>query len=186
MTDYPSIMLDIETLGTEDHAAIVQIGAVRFDIYSAGIIGPDQFSCQVDWDSANFGKIEPGTLQWWLTQDADVRNRVFHQGGAVSLPRALAGLDKWVSDGGQMISCWTCPPNFDARLLRQAYLRCKMPYRFPFYKERDMRTIRETFGTIHDKPEFVGDKHDALDDARHQAQWLINILRRISEKDPTN
>lgn len=178
--NYSEIMLDLETLGTEDHAAVVQIGAVRFDIYGAGIIGPDQFTCQVDWDSDEFGTIEPDTLQWWLSQDAAVRNRVFRQEGAVSLGRALCLLDKWVSDGGPMVNCWTCPPNFDARLLRQAYLRCKMPYRFPFYKERDMRTIREVFGTIHDKPEFEGDKHDALDDARHQAQWLINILRRVN------
>jgi inhibitor of KinA sporulation pathway (predicted exonuclease) len=98
----------------------------------------------------------------------------------VSLPAALRSLDDWVMRGGQLHGVWACPPNFDLRLLRQSYLRCKMSYRFPFWKERDMRTIREVFGTTSDKPEFVGDKHDALDDARHQAQWLINTIRRVN------
>ena len=113
--DFPDIMIDIETLGTEDHAAIVQIGAVRFDIYGTGVIGPDQFSCQIDWDSANFGKIEPDTLQWWLSQDAAVRNRVFRQEGAASLPAALRSLDGWVTRSGPVATIWSCPPNFDAR-----------------------------------------------------------------------
>jgi hypothetical protein len=178
--DFPNIMIDIETLGTEDHAAILQIGAVRFDIYDAGIIGPDEFSCQVHWDSDTFGTIEPSTLQWWLQQDADVRSRVFRQGDAVSLPAALRSLDDWVMRGGQLHGVWACPPNFDLRLLRQAYKRSDMAYRFPFWKERDMRTVREVFGTVHDKPEFVGDKHDALDDARFQAQFLINTIRRVN------
>ncbi len=190
--NYLNIMLDIETLGTEDGAAIIQVGAVRFDLYGSGAISPDTFSCHVHWDSVNFGKIEPDTLQWWLQQDADVRSRVFAQGDAIALRACLRSLDAWVTRGGELLTVWSCPPNFDLRLLRQAYERCDMVYRFPFWKERDMRTVREVFGMRADRPEFEGDKHDALDDARFQAQYLMNIVRcvngmdAISEKDPTN
>lgn len=180
MTEYNEIMLDVETLGTEDHAAIVQIGAVRFNLFDGKLSRDNEFSCQVHWDSANLGKIEPDTLRWWLEQDADVRARVFDQDEAVVLPACLRSLDAWVIRSGPLHSIWACPPSFDMRLLRQAYERSDMGYRFSFFKERDMRTVRQVFGTAADKPEFEGAKHDALDDARFQAQFLINIVRRVN------
>lgn len=186
----PDIMIDIETLGTGDHAAIVQIGAVRFNRLT-GAQG-ETFRSNIDWGCEHFGNIEPDTMRWWLEQGATVRAQVFSQLGSVSLARALALLDKWVADSGPVETIWACPPNFDHRLIRQACERTGVPYRFSFFKERDMRTVREEFGRPADYPGFDGLKHDALADAAHQAKWLCATIKRIRslcwipEKDPTD
>lgn len=171
-----SIMLDLETLGTGDNAAIIQIGAVRFG--TAGL-KPDNFARQVDWNAPHFGNIEPDTLQWWLEQDPVARTAVFSQANVRSLRDCLIDLDAWIAAQGPFRHIWACPPNFDLRLLRQACARCGVVYPFPFWKERDFRTIRSTVGVPGDVPKFLGIKHHALDDARFQAEHLINILKRI-------
>lgn len=169
------IMIDIETLGTGDGAAIIQIGAVRF-----GKVGlePDDFTCQVDWNSSHFGNIEPNTLRWWLEQDPAAREAAFSQVGVMSLINCLNSLNSWIAAAGIFRHIWACPPNFDLRLLRQACARCNVGYPFPFWKERDFRTIRSEVGAPGDEPKRLGIKHNALDDARFQAKYLINILKR--------
>lgn len=180
---YPHIMIDIETLGTGDGAAIIQFGAVRFDLLGDGSMSPDTFSYNVAWDSDNFGTIEPGTLQWWLDQDPTVRKRVFAQGGAISLTATLRCLSTWLGKFGTYRTVWACPPSFDLRLIRQAYERCDYAYTVPFWKERDFRTMRELVGTQDDVPMRTGNQHNALSDAMFQAQYLINISRRRRNKE---
>ena len=181
----PCVMLDLETLGTGDGAAIIQIGAVRFDWKThedapeGWISSPyGEFRRNILWDSPGFGNIEPGTVQWWLEQDATTRTGVFAQDGAEDLTQALHQFNLWVQDGGDVEGIWADSPSFDLRLLRQACERCGVAYRFKHWQERDLRTLKKELACASDEPMFVGKKHDALDDAHHQARYVVRIMQR--------
>lgn len=73
------VMLDIETLGTDPDAAIVQIGAVKFDPdKNESIKESDIFLENINLKQAmEFGSVNPETILWWLGQDKNVINSVF-------------------------------------------------------------------------------------------------------------
>lgn len=187
MVHLPAIMVDVETLGTGDNAPIIQIGAVRFD-WAVSAEAPEgwtsspygEFRQNVLWNSEGFGKIDADTLQWWLKQDGTTRRGVFDQEHALSLNVALWSFFKWVRDGGDAWTVWANSPDFDLRLLRQACERTEVPYEFTYRQPRDMRTLVKVLGVDEDRPLRVGKKHDALDDAHHQARHVVNIMQRVN------
>lgn len=182
----PHIMVDLETLGTADHAPIIQIGAVRFD-WRASPDAPEgwvsspygEFRVNVDWRKPYFGTIDPDTMLWWLKQDERTRQQVFDQDGAKGLRSAVSSFFDWVKAGGDVEGVWADSPSFDLRLIRQAAERCGVRYPFTHRQERDVRTLKKELALESDIPEFVGKQHDALDDAHFQALLVCNVMRRL-------
>lgn len=175
MTD---IMIDLETLGTDDGAAIIQIGVCSFDIVTNTI---SEGQCwNVDWESTGFGDIGPSTLKWWLDQDPKVRNEVFNQSNALSMREVLRHFTLCVREM-DFDSVWAKGADFDSRLLRQAYSIFGWDLPYPYYKVKDMRTVLHTFGEHEDVPPKNAQAHNALADAQHQARHLMNIVRRIKK-----
>lgn len=182
----PHIMVDLETLGTGDHAPIIQIGAVRFD-WRASPDAPEgwvsspygEFRRNIKWRSSGFGTIDPDTMLWWLKQDERTRQQVFDQDVAVDLTTAIADFYAWVQEGGPVEGVWADSPSFDLRLLRQAAERVRKGWIFTHRQERDVRTLKKELAVEGDVPEFVGKQHDALDDAHFQALLVCNVMRRL-------
>jgi DNA polymerase III epsilon subunit-like protein len=85
MTD--RVMVDIETLGLDPGAAILSIGAVRFDTDGLGAT----FERNIGLESCQEAglTIDAGTLEWWLQQDADAQHVLT---GGESLVDALEAL----------------------------------------------------------------------------------------------
>ncbi len=177
------IMIDLETLGTGDNAAIIQIGAVRFDP-NEDLDSRDRarFQENIRWSCAGFGEIEPDTVLWWNQQDPGVRARVYEQKDALPLRDAIGKFHEWAHYHIPIGNIWANSPDFDLRLLRQACSRfAYVPYPFEFRNHRDMRTLVKELGVPEDEPKFIGFEHDALDDAIHQAYWVVNIMKRIGK-----
>ncbi|MFM9673750.1 3'-5' exonuclease, partial [Streptomyces galilaeus] len=69
------VMLDLETMGQGNNAAIVAIGAVFFEP-TTGEIG-DTFYRKIDLESAaQYGEIDPNTVLWWLKQSDAARAEI--------------------------------------------------------------------------------------------------------------
>jgi hypothetical protein len=180
-------MLDVETLSTGDNAAIIQVGAVRFDWvpcdeapngWTSSPYG--EFRQNVLWNSEGFGQIDVDTLLWWLKQDGTTRRGVFDQECALHLKTVLCAFFAWVRSGGDAWTVWANSPQDDLRWLRQACERAGVEYEFTYRQPRDMRTLVKVFGVEDDRPLRVGKKHDALDDAHHQALHVVNIMQRVN------
>lgn len=192
-------MLDIETLGTGDNAAIVQIGAVLFDPlgvpeivnanYVGGVISAPGTGYRANVNvrqQVSEGLCDWDTIAWWMTKTTDEARRRVFAGDRVNLYDALQGLTKFLGSWGQPAAYVWSDVDFDIRLLRQAYNRMGLDCPFsanssPFRGLRDYRTIRAV-GTVLGMapPMFVGTPHDALDDAYHQATHTAAILRRLA------
>jgi DNA polymerase III epsilon subunit-like protein len=164
------IMLDIETLGLEPGAAIVSIGACRFD--HDGPTG-EGFYVEIDPDNCcEHGlEINGETLEWWREQDADLAPL----GGDVTLPDALARFNRWADPLDEV---WANSPSFDCEMLETAYDAVDMTEPWEYYHERDVRTLRSLPGAV--ELEMDGREHHALDDARHQAREVAATLQSIA------
>lgn len=166
------IMLDLETMGTGPDAAIIAIGAVRFDI-SQGVT--DTFYTVVDLaDSVRSGlRMEPATVLWWM-QQSDAARAQFQQKG-LTLGDALDKFSAWVGDRAKV---WGNGAAFDNVVLATAYAKTGRAAPWRFWDDRCYRTLKSLHPGV--KLQRVGEHHNALDDARSQAEHLIEIFRRAA------
>lgn len=164
------VMLDIETLGTEPGAAILSIGAVKFD--DAGIV--DEFHKSVSLESCQEAglEIDAETLDWWLHQSEPAQTVL---SGGAPLQTALEQFRNFYADADEI---WAFSPSFDCVLLAEAYDAVGMNEPWHYRDERDCRTLAALPGAV--ELEHDGTEHDALDDAKHQAMTVIATLDALN------
>lgn len=177
------VMLDLETMGKRPDAAIVAIGAVKFDP-DAMVIG-DTFYRVVDLESAvrDGGRIDPATLLWWLKQGEQARSAITHAGHAHPIQQALFELSILLcpQKGNEDVYVWGNGADFDNIILAEAYRRSSMAVPWPYWNNRCYRTLKGICPEI--KIERSGTHHNALDDAHSQAEHLLRILRHLKPND---
>jgi exodeoxyribonuclease VIII len=161
-------MIDLETMGTSNDAAITAIGAVFFD--SAGL--HNEFYCTVDLaDAAKYGRLDASTVKWWLQQDADARREIYL--ASTPLGDALFRFSQFV--GPDATGVWGFGATFDNVILRSAYKAVDLPCPWHFRNDRCFRTLAAVNRHIEWAPR-VGTHHNALDDAKTQALTAIKML----------
>lgn len=179
------IFLDLETLGIRYDAPILVIAAYAVDSLGNKIAR----NCwRIDPANAKlYGEPDPATLQWWSEQSEYAQELAFKQGPRLDLPEALAGLEAFIKPlaekYGDQCFVWGNAPTFDCAILRYAYEVIGREVPWEFWQERDVRTVAWLGKWAgHDAKkfmEFKGEPHVALDDARHQARYTIEILNEL-------
>ena len=162
------IMIDLETMGTRPNAPIVSIGAVTFN--GAGIGGEFYRNVSLKTSVAGGGIIDPDTLMWWMGQGDEAR-AALTDGGSGGLTYALDDLAKWMPIGVKGV--WGNGASFDNVILSETYIRAGMQCPWPFWKDKCYRTVKGMYPDV--ALERSGTHHNALDDARTQAEHLIAI-----------
>ena len=165
------IMLDLETMGNSSNAAIVAIGAVKFDVAN-GIT--DTFYQKVDLESAvdNGGIMDPSTVIWWLGQNDAARKEM--QNGGELISSALGSFKNWIGDGLR-VRVWGNGAAFDNVILANAYKRLVFGAPWPHWNDRCYRTIKAMYPDVPKVLPTVA--HHALADAEAQARHLIAIAK---------
>lgn len=164
------IMLDLETMGTGSDAAIIAIGAVRFDISIR-----DSFYQVVDLQSSlDCGlSVSADSILWWLQQSEEARHAITQKGK--SLSSVLTDFAKWVEKDPLI---WGNGATFDNVILANAYDQCKIKRPWIYGNNRCYRTLKSFYPHI--KFQHSGVAHNALDDAQSQAMHLIDIFKCMS------
>lgn len=164
-------MIDIETLGTRPGDIIVSIGAVEFDL-TTGKLGREFYKVIHAGNAAQYGlKIEAGTVMWWLTQSEQARKSIAF--GGLPLREVLEAFSAWAPKDMKPFGNGA---TFDLGLLRANYDAVGLPAPWHFSRERCFRTLKAAHADIAEDPR-EGTYHNALDDAKHQANHLIKIVR---------
>ena len=168
------VMLDLETMGTSNDAAIVAIGAVEFDVV-AGPIG-EVFYRTIDLSSAvaEGGVIDAATVMWWLRQSDAAREALYGRGDTLHIRQGLHEFAAWMSARGKDVKVWGNGAAFDNVILAQAYRRMGLPVPWQHWDDRCYRTVRALYPDI--QMQRTGVHHNAGDDAVSQAQHLLQIL----------
>jgi len=174
------LMLDLETLGTNPRSPITAIGAVLFDPVT-GIVD-EQFYRAIDiacYDQyREYFISDYSTLKWWFEQSDEAIKSTFVNGGdRVTLEKALEDFQEFIpSRTGTNV--WGNGADFDNVILGSAYDSLGMNRPWMYSDNRCFRTIKDQVGI---SVPYVrsGISHNALDDARSQAAFLIEAYKMI-------
>ncbi|HCO7635637.1 TPA: 3'-5' exoribonuclease [Escherichia coli] len=177
------LMIDIETMGTNTNAPIVVIGAVFF-APQTGEIGPVFYIVISLTDAMNTGAVpDGGTIEWWLKQSSEARAAILTD--QVKLKDALSQFREFINEYSdeKFVQVWGNGATFDNAILRISYERLDIPCPWRYHNDRDVRTIVELGKTIDFDARtvipFEGVRHNALDDARHQAKYVSAIWQKL-------
>lgn len=170
------VMVDLETLGTVADAAILSIGAVRFDLDSEKI-GDKGFYASISVDSNLQAKrrIQEDTLIWWLKQPLEAQS-VFHE-SKQTLGVALEDFADWLGDDD--CHMWSNGADFDLPMLSHAFTSLGMETPWKFWNSNCFRTYKKLPGAKQIRAAALGVKHNALSDAYQQAQTLQMIHHKL-------
>ncbi len=172
--DEVNVMIDLETLATRSDAAIVSIGAVKFQFTGGPIL--DEFKINVDAklckDAGLY--IDKDTLEWWSKQSKEAR--MAWMKNPVDITTALNEFRKWY--GVKSMHTWSHGASFDQPIMQFAYdkvLKEKTPWFY--YHGMCTRTVFNMTGFDQRSMRVQeGNHHDALEDAKAQAKYLIKVL----------
>ncbi|WP_105279733.1 exonuclease, partial [Escherichia sp. MOD1-EC6096] len=174
------LMIDLKTMGTNPDAPIISIGAIFFDPQT-GDMGAE-FIKTIDLETAG-GVIDRGAIKYWWKQSREAQSDIMTD--EIPLDDALLQLREFIDEnsGEFFVQVWGYEASFDNVILRRSYERQGIPCPWSYYNDRDVRTIVELgkaidFDARMDIP-FEGVRHNALDDARHQAKYVSAIWQKL-------
>ena len=166
-------MIDLEGLGTAPEATILTIAAQGFDPLGSGYYADRLYYARVTLESQENRNIDQGTIDWWATQPAIVRDEAFNEEGRIPLDQALDELGKLIWHSKLI---WAQGPTYDMNILEHAYKSYRKPLPWKYYMVRDSRTV---FSLWPDQP-IPPTSHHALEDCRRQIGMLQNTLRHLN------
>jgi len=164
-------MIDLEGLATGPDTCILTIAAQAFDPFGHGHYEQSYYA-RVTLESQEDRAIDQGTIDWWATQPAIVRDEAFNEEGRIPLDQALDELGKLIWNSKLI---WAQGPTYDMNILEHAYKSYKKPLPWKYYMVRDSRTV---FSLWPDQP-IPPTTHHALEDCRRQIGMLQNTLRHL-------
>jgi hypothetical protein len=163
------VMVDLETLDTVSSTIVLSIGAVKFDTQVR-----DEFYMVLDIEAQmKKGRtISASTLLWWLKQDHSTRLEALEK--PTSPEAALHHFIGWMEEPEGI---WGNGSDFDNAIL--GHISQSYGLRWPYPLNRCYRTMRNLFPA----PEPVKtNAHNALADARWQAEHLTRIMATLEEQ----
>lgn len=172
------VALDLETASLDSNAAIVQLAAVS---------GEESFNVRISLVSNELADrhISRETMQWWDTQDRELRKRVF--GGQTGLGDALIDFQTWArtvsEDNLERIVLWGNGTEFDNVILQNAYEQFAT-WPFNYRNNHHLRTLLATVPREIQEREhkyFIAENsdnihHDAYHDAKYQHAMIMTGL----------
>lgn len=174
-------LIDLETLGLKQDAAIISIGVAKFNIETGKI--QKIFHGNIKWDSAlKYGNAEPSTVAWWQQQTGTAKE-------ALATPAQEDSeqiMKSFVSFLGIDPIVWGNGACFDLGKLEHWFEKNSQPHPWFYRNTRDVRTMDQlgrdilNFG-ISDQ-EFIGTKHHPVDDAVNTARYVSQVYRSLLER----
>jgi exodeoxyribonuclease VIII len=173
------IMVDLETLGQTPGCIILSIGAVQFGPKG---LGKEFYAVINVADQKKAGlTTDPSTIEWWDKQSVQAREvlaQANNKKESIPLKTALDTFQLYLQECGNLrnIKIWGNGSDFDNAILAVAHKAANREIGWQFWNNRCFRTLK-SMGSKATQPERQGTYHNALDDAKHQALWAIELGR---------
>lgn len=178
------VMLDLETLSTAPNAAIISIGAVKFEPRKPG---REMERFHVGIDVRGYGSfrdkfdLSADTLAWWLNTDRAEALADWRALEKVDLGTALYGFAEWLRpprEGDPAIEAmWGNGSDFDNKILAHAYEALFLETPWHYRANRCFRTLRAITQVKADDTGLMA--HNAVNDAQMQAEHLQKIYTQF-------
>jgi len=188
-------VVDIETEAKTVDAVICSVGAVVVNVFTGEEISEFYEICEITSQTEAFDRVvDKSTQDWWLSQREEYPS-AFADAFDPDLPReslqdVLHEFNEWVSK-----HCGNRPlvmgngPEFDNAILTHAMDYFGIEPCWDYGCNQSLRTVVMMgrmllgFDPKYDL-EFDGEKHIAIDDARHEAKYLIEIFSEFQKHLP--
>jgi hypothetical protein len=171
------IMIDLETLATSTDAAILTIGAVKFDPFGRELKEPamDSFYVRVDLDSCDeIGLVtNDDTIAWWANQSKEAKDEAFSESNRIHIKDAFDQLYKFCWGAKRV---WSNGAAFDVVICETVFKRIGKAVPWNFWQVRDVRTAFD-LGINPLRPPVTA--HHALEDAWNQAVGIQNVYNTL-------
>lgn len=167
-----NLMLDFETLGVRPDCAVLSLGAVLFD--HQRIVSEQYFKFDVQSQLDDGRTVNAQTIQWWTEQSKEAREVLYETFNDINLETFVGFFGLWLqgfeSVDPKTLKVWGNGASFDIPIA-DSLINGKREFWF-HYNHRCFRT----FATMTKCKKLVtreGVHHNALDDARYQAQCVL-------------
>ncbi len=183
-------VVDIETLSTGINAKILSVGCVLVDVLDGRSVA--EFYQRVEMDTQLQRDSDQDTIRWWSEQNKR-NNAAFREVFCSDLHRlplktVLLEFERFLSlhFGQTKRQVMGNGPEFDNAILAHAYQQCGLSPAWHYAGNQSLRTVvwmgRVLLGVDPKYGENAGIKHHALDDARHEARYLLDIMQALQAK----
>lgn len=185
------IVIDIETLGIKNDAAILEIGLVVVEP------NPDTKLLEKTWSwhgsidlngqhAKGVGNIEIDTLKWWISK-GDILKSIYQRTADNDVYTfeyafdCISSIVKQFRDKyNNKIYFWSRGTDFDFRILASHINamcdNAELPWKY--WEVRDIRTITNPL-FLPNCPASYSNSHRALDDALNEAEDLICAINKV-------
>jgi len=175
-------MIDIETMAVSSNAAILTIGAIKFNRNgnNSDITKMDRFYSRVDMKSCvDVGlKVDPTTIKWWSTQPKEISKEIYTTEDRFSIQTALESFSEWYGNTKTTTHVWGHGSHFDIPIMESAYKACGLKPPWGFWQVRDTRTLYEAVSV--ERPNMYKNmKHHAMYDAFRQIVAVQNAFKKL-------
>lgn len=186
-TKHEDAMFDIETMGTDQDAAVVSVAVVLFNLQTESIGAQFHKNIHLATAMRDGGTTAAGTIMFWLRQGDAVRKPVAF--GGEDIRDVLRDLSVWLHGecgrderGLAKARPWGNSARFDLGILSTAFRRAGLPVPWGWSNERCFRTVRNMHPQVPYNPDYKGDgAHNPLVDCRFQIEHLFKIRRHVKE-----
>ena len=167
------LMIDLETLATTPDAAILTIGACKFDP-TATDIHSTYYERIVLETQEDYGRvINEDTLAWWSQQDKQIQEDAFGEGtDRIDLRDAMK---KLYTFGLGTTNVWSHGAIFDVVIIEDICRSLQQAVTWKFWEVRDTRTLFDLAGVS----VRIEGKHNALTDAVAQAKAVQQSYAKL-------
>lgn len=182
------LMIDIETLGTGEDPALLQITAIPFDLTDDSRVFNAEFNVVIDIEKLE--NINGKTLKWWLNTNKELLTDLIN--GKVgdrieSEGVAIYHLIDFINKLKGQVYLWGNGILFDNRIIAGKCEKYGFDYPIFYRNDRDVRTINELAGfklglkSAEEFRDYVGKtymtegeftKHNARDDVLYQIKCV--------------
>ncbi len=171
------VMVDIETLGVGSTPVIAQLSAIRFNPMTGKTY--DEFNSYICIASCLKEElmIDQGTLEWWNTQPKEVRDKVLYDGKRENIVESLNNFNDFLGII-KNVNIWGKGPSFDCSILSNTCDKLKVEKKWGFWNEKCVRTVIALHPEVKDL-KFEGEKHNGLDDCKHQIKQVSKVFRKL-------
>ena len=178
------IMIDLETLATSPNAAVLTIGAVKFDPFSNELDSPscEKFYVKVDIDSCDELELDVSndTLEWWSKQSKEAQEEAFSTEDRIHVREAFNQLYKFCWGAKRV---WSHGASFDTVICENIFRKLNKACPWKFWEVRCTRTLFD-IGIDPQRPPVL--KHHALEDAWNQTVGVQNVFQRLRSSTQFN
>lgn len=172
------VMLDIETLDTTPSAVVLSIGAVAFTMTHEAVHVHHTMEAHLEvlpqllcHDKALIRTVSHDTQEWWAGQSAAAIDALLNPKASVHPVDAIRELSCLVY-ASEPDYVWCQGASFDFPILSNMAKAFGMDLAWPFWKERDSRTIISGGDVRRSSVGVPGEPHGALHDCLSQCRAL--------------